>query len=896
MQRDAVRMKLFAGLLLLVCAFSLFANALTTNIVGGVMPVYSSPQSWTVFNWALSNSSNESYSLVFSNSSFPAYANATGAIGDFGATTDAGSTFYPYNTTGYNLTGSNGRLLLSSVMVELRTTGATSTSWEVRTTNPPQGCNGTTLASGTISGITGSNALYKVNPNLVLQAGVQYCFFIGSFASGVIRTNNNQNFAGGRKSTAAGGAFWIDLGAAAINANYSFSEVVPVRSLVVTTNTSGGSVNFSSNANISSGVTSMLWANGSGQMGVAYPVNALHLNELWSVSVTGIQPTSASDGFYYPYATSPNAVFNYSSFKPPIGYSFSDCQLRANTHDFNQGDFITGMANGKVFLNNTAVTNTSAVNLSQVIGASDNYVINFTLHTPNPAISYARFLEGGAFQLNCTLVNTTANKLPSLTQGANLFTSTGNNGTNYTIQLSRQEDPTLVINGTNSVTSTQIASVGISVSNGTNTLTNTSAAQGSASVRFLFSQLWDGLTTVVLTATGFNTTNSTTTLSASSATTHQFLSYSMAPAALTMQIFDELTLLPLNATTTITNTTDTNVTGYLQNFSYSYNTIPQGSITITVSNTSYYPRTYFSTLGSASAIVLNVYLVPQSVFSSLVRFHVVGSNSQGISGAQITIRKFISGAWVAVGQQTTDSSGSAAFYMDINTQYEVIAVYGAQSSSLTLIPTSQDYTINLGTTSVIPPTSSFGNLTVDLQPLTFNTSLSSETVSLNVTDLAGTISSFTLSLYFNNGTMFYTNTTPGSPSGGRVPVIVSKAGKEPRVIAYVSVSRSSFPTVAFNRSYVVGTFGNGTYSFNNFVDGVQNSDLSLGARAFLVLFLSILTAAFLSRHTPYGYAGLLAVLAMVFWSGIFGGFAAVILVGGFFGLIWLLFSKYVRGQ
>jgi len=665
--------------------------------------------------------------------------------------------------------------------------------------------------------------------------------------------------------------------------------------------------NFSRYENeLPSDASIILWGNGSGKYNSTFRTFATSSQVESDAWVTSNLQYGSDGGDRY--LTNGTATYR---FVAPENYNFSSCAIvfdgKSFTSNWVSAEVSSNGSSYSLIYNISNEGKQSWLNLNSlgVLPASTLY-LRGTI-SPSCGNNCQMFRIAAPININCSLTNTTQITF-SLGVGANNLTAVTSNGSsNYNVTISRYETPTLVVNVTQaSGEGLLLSAFNVNMSNGTSSVQNESSSFDGYHVKFPMSWLWDGTTTVKLVASGYNTTNATTTLSTSSATTHQFLSYSMEFAALNVFIYDELSLSKLNGTTVITNTTNTTTYTNLQNFSASYLTTPNGAVTVSVNNASnasptYYPRSYYTTVGTNTAIDLNVYLLPYSVYSSLVRFKVVSGNQQALIGARVTIRKYIDSAWVAVGQQDTDSAGVSAFYMDINTPYQVVATYGTSSTSSTLIPTSQDYVLTFGGTAT-EPTSYFSNFSMQLTPSYFNSSDEVETISLNVSDYNGTVTSMTLNLSYSNGTVFYNNTVTGSPSGGVIQIAVNKTGKGNSIIASAIVSRSNYNTLSFNRTYDTGTYGNSTYSWLNAAEGIQTSDLSLGARAFLIVFLALLTTAFLARHLPYGYAPIIAVGALIGWGGFFinvnanSVFSNILVIGGGFAALWLIWSKYVRGQ
>jgi hypothetical protein len=145
---------------------------------------------------------------------------------------------------------------------------------------------------------------------------------------------------------------------------------------------------------------------------------------------------------------------------------------------------------------------------------------------------------------------------------------------------------------------------------------------------------------------------------------------------LTITAFDERTLAPLMFNVTITNATSTfNLSN--QNttvLAWNETGLPLGSVRISISSTGYsaIPRNYYTTISPAISLNLVAYLLADAV-GIYDTFVVIDYNGNPIQGALITVNKLIGSAYVAVEQETTDSAGSALFFLDPSTTYQVLA-------------------------------------------------------------------------------------------------------------------------------------------------------------------------------------------------------------------------------
>ena len=125
------------------------------------------------------------------------------------------------------------------------------------------------------------------------------------------------------------------------------------------------------------------------------------------------------------------------------------------------------------------------------------------------------------------------------------------------------------------------------------------------------------------------------------------------------------------------------VTNAASTFSYGFNcyfteyycnsTFPTGSAMIAISNTSFYsPRYYYATLTYGGSYGLNAYLLPLTDTYPITTSFIIISGSLTVTTATVTVQKLIGSTWTTMAQKQVDSTGSATFNLDYQTQYYVI--------------------------------------------------------------------------------------------------------------------------------------------------------------------------------------------------------------------------------
>lgn len=156
--------------------------------------------------------------------------------------------FYPYNTsTGLN-TSFSGKLILRGFRAYF-SGAAPVVTWHLQQTNTGNGCNGTDLATGTLQAEGGGAWEDAAGINAVLETGKSHClrFDATSTVATVIGGDDNDagNILGYRGSTTALANWAWDTGDE-LGIQFNFTEYVPVRSPLITTNRSNGNITLAS--------------------------------------------------------------------------------------------------------------------------------------------------------------------------------------------------------------------------------------------------------------------------------------------------------------------------------------------------------------------------------------------------------------------------------------------------------------------------------------------------------------------------------------------------------------------------------------------------------------------------------------------------------------------------
>ena len=357
--------------------------------------------------------------------------------------------------------------------------------------------------------------------------------------------------------------------------------------------------------------------------------------------------------------------------------------------------------------------------------------------------------------------------------------------------------------------------------------------------------------------------------------------------------FDEITQNALNVTWTISNTSNTTVLTNTTLY-FNYTDIPNGDLTITVNASGYQNRIYSTTFNELTAQTLDAYLIPDDSNDLLVRFHVSNSQQAGVIGARVNISRNFAGTWTTVGQQNTDDSGIATFFMNINQQYQTsVSATGYFDYSATITPSTQDYYITLTSTTVSNFSTIFYNFTYNLTPTYFNAT-QIQPMQLFVNDLNSELTYANLTLWLANGSILFNDSITTS-TGGTINVNVNTSNKSPYVLAQIQILRATTSLYEVNRTYAIGNYGNGTNSWTNITNTINDSDASNFAKGFIVILASIAVTAWINRHAPSGYSGLVAVAVLAFFTGLIAGLNVGLFLGGILAVLWFIYKRLARG-
>jgi hypothetical protein len=287
----------------------------------------------------------------------------------------------------------------------------------------------------------------------------------------------------------------------------------------------------------------------------------------------------------------------------------------------------------------------------------------------------------------------------------------------------------------------------------------------------------------------------------------------------TSQYLNSFTMVASNSTSAFTYTTgpiyNVSFTDYYCNSSF-----PIGSVTISISNSSFYsPRYYYSTLAYGGSYTLAAYLLPSSdEFPILVNFKVISPAGSTIPNALITIQKQIGGVWVTVAQKYTDATGTAGFNLDYQTQYQIVTSASGYSvvywvitptySTYQIYPSSLNQPDILGIVSQISVTCTVDNssfpASIDINCSADDQSGQLSSVALNVSK-GGTYGSIPVCSVVDDTANFSLGCTVDSPGNETISYTLTGLISVNATPAYYILSQNSF-TMGYQAPYSNGLF------------------------------------------------------------------------------------------
>lgn len=147
---------------------------------------------------------------------------------------------------------------------------------------------------------------------------------------------------------------------------------------------------------------------------------------------------------------------------------------------------------------------------------------------------------------------------------------------------------------------------------------------------------------------------------------------------------------------TILNSTTSSVFTNQFNFSKQFSEIPTGNITIIITSTGFAEARFFNTISPFTSILINGFLIPDSVFSIITFKTLEFGSSDPVQDVLIEAQQLINGTFITISQGNTDATGQTFMNLDALVSYKFIFTKdGFVTATINAIPGTLDYTIRL---------------------------------------------------------------------------------------------------------------------------------------------------------------------------------------------------------
>jgi hypothetical protein len=312
----------------------------------------------------------------------------------------------------------------------------------------------------------------------------------------------------------------------------------------------------------------------------------------------------------------------------------------------------------------------------------------------------------------------------------------------------------------------------------------------------------------------------------------------------------------------------------------------------------YNPRNYYVTNNANTFTNITAYLL-LSTSGYFVRFHVLTITNQPIANAFGIAQLFINNQWTTVEQEYSDSSGTATFFLNPTSTYQMnFTASGYSSSQFTITPTQQDYNVQLS--------SSGGNVSgINIAAYYWSVRNAggiyenSTLIPINFTyiDYLGITTDFGMNITDPAGNKIFTQDNTGQ--SGSIIVSVNTTGTA-RLGTITMVAWANRNTGQLLQQYYYLVIGSNTTAGNNFVNlptfsniGTATSEAGVSHPITDIVALFIITLAIAaSSRLPWHYMGasivgliVLGIFMFIGWIQLGG---VVALNWGIYGVFWLI--------
>jgi hypothetical protein len=392
---------------------------------------------------------------------------------------------------------------------------------------------------------------------------------------------------------------------------------------------------------------------------------------------------------------------------------------------------------------------------------------------------------------------------------------------------------------------------------------------------------------------GISVTNHTITILYES-TYFDAVVYSYTQNSISIYIYDEITLLPVNTQNiTVQFIGDSSITRITDNGTLYIDNLTSGVWSVRFSGGNYTTKTYTITVNNKSTQTLNAYLTSTSY---LVIFETTDiSSGVPIENASFTMEKLINGSYVVTESKFTDIIGDAQFAYVPYTKYKfTVAKAGFNTKVFYLDPIIYaTYTISLVPLATPSNPMDFDQVTVVYYPKFFYNNKANNFTFL-ISSPTGVLTNYGFNISYPGGS----NATTGVNANGQTFVMffnITGAKTFDKLNLTFNYSSTLSGMKTFRTSFeILNTAGIGNNTMIQLKDNTYG--LGLMERAFITMLIVVIIAGL--AYALVGVTGALLLGLIVHVMAVFFGFMPIgsILISLLIGFLMILANSITGGR
>ena len=318
------------------------------------------------------------------------------------------------------------------------------------------------------------------------------------------------------------------------------------------------------------------------------------------------------------------------------------------------------------------------------------------------------------------------------------------------------------------------------------------------------------------------------------------------PSGLNMLVLDELTLaqIPLFNVTIFNSTLSLTFNNQTNNFTQSFDTIPNGAVTIEIVDVDglYGERIFFTTINELASVDLVTYLLllADSNFASFGTINIFGG---AVSDVLLSAQRTIGGVPVVVAQEITDDTGLAAMFLDPTNTYTITA---SRTGFITEVISVKP---NLATTTFITMTSTlelnfstlFDDISFRFQPFQSGLLRSDGPTNFTYTVISSssTLENFKMNITAGNGSLLFSEVVAGDADGGSIIAELNLLNLGTNITVFGHFQKTGFNFTTRSMTYQIFNITEGNYTINRVIGQVNDNLFGLSNNTTAILSLII---------------------------------------------------------